>query len=340
LRLSQRRPAWTRLTSRGRWSALRRSAIVVAGVSVIEVWSDPPGWLRRTRHVDMRVLHWLDAGLGRPAIAAIAGFAAALIPLYIWLHDRRRTERSPPQQDRERKIILSQVRRKWITDFLEPSLAHTATLILGLQTQPDVLHIPKGPARGRGGQQKPVPEQKSILKVFKAAGSSLVIVGAPGAGKTTLLLQLVSALIDRAERDPSEAIPVVVNLESWAAHRLALEQWLLAELTGNYYNVPPKTATDWVETGELILLLDGLDEVEEKYRRDCVAAINEYRRAHGLNGLVVCSRTRELQQMAVKLELEEAVELQPLTDSQVSDFLDRLEATGARSARNSLPMKR
>src|SRR5215471_14857979 len=306
------------------------AVILVAGVSVIEVWPHPPGWLRPERRVDLRVLHWLDIHwLNAAAIAAIAGFAAALIPLFIWLHDRRRTERPPSQQARERDIMLRRVRRKWITDVLEPSLAHKAMLILGLQTQPDILHTPKGPAQGQGSRQEPVPEQKSILDIFDEAGDSLVIVGAPGAGKTTLLLQLARALIDRAERDPSQAIPVVVNLESWASHRVALDQWLLAELTGSYYKVPQNTAIDWVETGELILLLDGLDEVEENHRRDCVAAINNYQRTHGLTGLVVCSRTRELQQMTVRLELDEAVELQPLTDSQISDFLDRLEATGA-----------
>ena len=272
------------------------AVILVAGVSVIEMWPDPPGWLRPERRVDLRILHWLDIHwLNAAAIAAIAGFAAALVPLLIWLHDRRRTERPPSQRARERDIMLRRVRRKWITGVLEPSLAHTAMLILGLQTQPDVLHTPKGPAQSRGSRQVPVPEQKSILDVFEEAEGSLVIIGARGAGKTTLLLQLASALIDRAEREPSKAVPIVVNLESWASHRLALDQWLLAELTGSYYKVPPETAADWIETGELILLLDGLDEVEQKYRRNCVEAINNYQRTHGLNSLVVCSRMMSLQ---------------------------------------------
>lgn len=306
------------------------AAILVGGASVIEVWPDPPGWLRPGRRVDLRVLHWLDIHwLNAAAIAAIAAVAAALIQLYIWLHDRRQKQRSPSQQARERDTMLRKVRRKWITEILEPDLGHAITLILGLHTRPDLLHIPKGPPRGPGSGPEPVPEQKSILQVFEEAAGPLVIVGAPGAGKTTLLLQLATALIDRAEHDPFQAIPVVIKLESWAAHRLALDKWLLGELTGSYYKVPLKTATDWIESGELILLLDGLDEVEERHRAECVAAINDYQRDRGLNGLVVCSRTRELQQMTVKLEqLEEAVELQPLTDAQTSAFLDYLEMTG------------
>jgi MFS family permease len=43
---------------------------------------------------------------------------------------------------------------------------------------------------------------------------------------------------------------------------------------------------------------------------------------------VVCSRTAELQALRARLRLEEAVELQPPSDAQVEDYLDRLEATG------------
>lgn len=40
-------------------------------------------------------------------------------------------------------------------------------------------------------------------------------------------------------------------------------------------------------------LLDGLDEMEEDARPDCIAAINTYHREH-LRPLVICSRTSEI----------------------------------------------
>jgi hypothetical protein len=302
--------------------------MLVAAVIVLELWRAPPGWLLPEHHTDVRVLHWLHSHwLNAAAIAALASMAAALTPLLIWLRDRRRTQSTPGHQARDREVMLHRVHRKWITDVLEPSLEHAARLTLGLQTRPDVLHIAMRVTRGPDRQPEPIPEGKPVLEVFEEAGSSLLILGAPGAGKTTLLLQLANALIDRAGRDPVQPIPVVVNLESWPTRRQALDQWLADELLESY-GVPKSTANSWMADGELVLLLDGLDEVAEHYRPACAAAINGYRRDHGLNGLVVCSRTKELQQLAVELELDAAVELQPPTNTQVNAFLDHLENTG------------
>jgi hypothetical protein len=75
-------------------------------------------------------------------------------------------------------------------------------------------------------------------------------------------------------------------------------------------------------------LLDGLDEVAEAHRAACAEAITAWRQDHGLVPLVVCSRTRELRNLDARLRLEEAVELQPPSDSEVDRYLSYLEATG------------
>ena len=69
-----------------------------------------------------------------------------------------------------------------------------------------------------------------IVKVFDKVGGGLLILGAPGAGKTTVLLQLCEQLLDRAERDLDQPMPVVANLDSWAGQRLPLDVWLVEEL--------------------------------------------------------------------------------------------------------------
>jgi predicted NACHT family NTPase len=55
--------------------------------------------------------------------------------------------------------------------------------------------------------------------VFDRLGGGLLILGAPGSGKTTALLELARHLLDKAEADEHQPIPVVFNLVSWAAHR-------------------------------------------------------------------------------------------------------------------------
>jgi DNA polymerase III delta prime subunit len=290
-------------------------AVVVAGLARQRIGGGL-GWAKE---------HWLTA----TAVSTAAAVAGVLAPFVVhWLERRRPAQAEKATHDpRQRLVMLQRVRYKWITGVLEPSLAHAAQLALGLERRPDtldlgarVLHRPDGPPR-------PLTEGTQISQVFDQVGGGLLILGAPGAGKTTLLLELARELLDRAEQNPGEPIPVVVNLASWARERKELAAWLVDELADGY-KVPRRIASAWVGQDALALLLDGLDEVADAHRVGCVAAINAYRDEHGLVPVVVCSRTAELQALRARLRLEEAVELQPPRDAQVDDYLGRLEATG------------
>jgi predicted NACHT family NTPase len=83
------------------------------------------------------------------------------------------------------------------------------------------------------------------LGVFDDAGEALLILGAPGSGKTTLLLELTRELLDRAERDDADPIPVVFNLSSWSVRRPPLKDWLVNELASAYV-VPFRVGREWV----------------------------------------------------------------------------------------------
>jgi hypothetical protein len=147
-----------------------------------------------------------------------------------------------------------------------------------------------------------------------------LILGAPGSGKTTLLLELARDLIARAEADPTYPIPVVFHLASWARQRHPLADWLVDELNERY-DVPRPTGRAWVETDQILPLLDGLDEVPAEHRLACAAAINAFRREHGLGPLAVCSRRAEYEVLATRLKLRGAVRIQPLSPQQVEAYL-------------------
>src|SRR5262249_5816707 len=71
-------------------------------------------------------------------------------------------------------------------------------------------------------------------------------------------------------------------------------------------------------------LLDGLDEVVTEHRAACVEAINNFRREYGLLPVAVCSRIADYEALGMKLRLRNAIEVQPLTRSQVEDYLERV----------------
>ncbi|GHO57787.1 hypothetical protein KSB_62620 [Ktedonobacter robiniae] len=82
-------------------------------------------------------------------------------------------------------------------------------------------------------------------------------------------------------------------------------------------------------------LLDGLDEVDPQDRPACVAAINKYRQEHGLLPIVVCCRTGDYNEMAVKLVLGDAVLLEALSSEQIDTYLER-QGEAAASLRAAL----
>jgi eukaryotic-like serine/threonine-protein kinase len=115
----------------------------------------------------------------------------------------------------------------------------------------------------------------------------------------------------------------VFNLSSWAQRRLPLADWLIDELHHSY-EVPRRIARGWVEGGDVLPLLDGLDEVPERSRGACIESINQFLGKRCVN-LVVCSRIEEYQSLATHLRLEGAIVLQALTRQQVCDYLKYLK---------------
>src|SRR5262249_28111690 len=91
-----------------------------------------------------------------------------------------------------------------------------------------------------------------------------------------------------------------------------------------------------VKQDALLLLLDGLDEVDIRHRERCVAAINLYRSEHGFVDVVVCSRIADYDALTGKLNLNGAIVLQPLNDSQVDLYLQSL-GQGLTGLRRLLP---
>ena len=185
------------------------------------------------------------------------------------------------------------------------AIQNAVSLELRLPAQPDHL----------------LPAMNTIADAYEQAGQELLILGEPGTGKTTLMLELARHLVVQAEQDEMQPIPLWIPLASWAARHLPLQEWLIEQIKG-LYNVPQWVSRQLVETGHILPLLDGLDEMEESARPACIAAINTYHREH-VHPLVVSSRTDEYGAAArhERFVLHAAVVVQPLTPKQIDAYL-------------------
>ena len=176
--------------------------------------------------------------------------------------------------------------------------------------------------------ERPLPAGTEVVQVYdKTTDHALLILGEPGSGKSTLLLELARDLLARAERDMDHPMPVVFPLTTWAQSRQPLADWLVEELNLRY-DVPRKLAREWIDTEQVLPLLDGLDEVQAEHRVGCVRAINEFRQEHGLLPLVITSRTSEYEALGEPLRLQGAIRMQQLTREQVNAYLDDLRGAG------------
>ncbi|MBV9712860.1 MAG: NACHT domain-containing protein [Ktedonobacteraceae bacterium] len=226
-----------------------------------------------------------------------------------------------PPQDINRQRMLDRVRYFWIKGLLEHSLQNTPPLTLELLEEPQLVENPwQFVVQEAGAQTKALPPGTSITQVYDSSHGELLILGEPGAGKTTLLLGLASALLERAAQDDAHPIPVVFNLSSWAVKRQPLSLWLIEELTTKY-QVPRHIGQTWVEQDRLLLLLDGLDEVDATAREECAVTLNRYRETHGLVSMVICCRKAEYLSQKISLLLHSAIILQPLTPQQIDAYL-------------------
>src|SRR5262249_16136953 len=156
------------------------------------------------------------------------------------------------------------------------SLHGAALIALGLQEQHDALANPWHLVfQHPDAVPRAFPVGTRITEVYDAANGELLILGAPGAGKTPLLLELARNLLDHAEQGERQPMPVVFPLSSWATKQQPLGEWMIEELISKY-QVPRQLADMWVETDQILPLLDGLDEVEALHRTKCIETINTY----------------------------------------------------------------
>jgi len=245
-----------------------------------------------------------------------------------------RLRRLTRQQLKNRQALLNKVRTFWVEGVLETSLQDQVLIELDLEERADAVVSSWARELATTDEvQQPLPKGTNVISIFDQLGERrmLLILGEPGAGKTTTLLELTRDFVNRAEQGLDYRIPVVFNLSSWAEKKQPIGHWLV-EYLNSKYQVPTSIGAAWVEKQELLLLLDGLDEVKAEHRESCVAALNDFHQNYAPE-MVVCSRIKDYEQLSNRLNFQSAVYLKPLTPEQIRHYLNRINAdlTGLRA---------
>lgn len=247
--------------------------------------------------------------------------------------------RPKPDYAQQRRTLLKEVRRIWVEGRLKDMSGPVGVPFSIRVNVRDASSVatPTGTADDRA--------DINVYQHFVTSDYRMVILGEGGTGKTYKLLQLLKELLDNVPDNPSARIPVYFNLSSWvgwAGREESMHDWLVARLKADY-NRSDDVARTWAGSGQLVLLLDGLDEIttrsvglgssskeaaEEKSRacrRECLDQLNRYINVTGAE-VALCCCAEDYDVLGVMLDTrrdDATVEVLPLTEEDVYDSLKR-----------------
>ncbi|WP_439945858.1 helix-turn-helix domain-containing protein [Streptomyces sp. BBFR109] len=120
---------------------------------------------------------------------------------------------------------------------------------------------------------------EGIAETYRSIPSGrLVVLGRSGSGKTVLTLRFV--LDHLRSRTPAEPVPVIFSIGAWDPTAVTLRDWLTERLTRDHPGTaapgPGKVslASALVDSGRVLPVLDGFDEMADGLRRPALEALN------------------------------------------------------------------
>lgn len=214
----------------------------------------------------------LNEGAGAVVNAAAGAAVAAVVAWTTWRARHAMTPTSGVELAGElRSALMDRVRSRWIgmrddsgklmgEGKLAQDLALGNELAISLERSKS------------GGAASP----KSLVEAWRSAGHCLVLTGAPGTGKSVQLLLLAEMLLNDAGRDLRAGVPVILGLPAWrptdkgrgsaSEGDRPFEEWLVTEIHARF-RIPKENSRTWLAQGDLIPILDGLDEATADHRR-------------------------------------------------------------------------
>jgi hypothetical protein len=164
-------------------------------------------------------------------------------------------------------------------------------------------------------------------EAFEHYGRRVLLLGEPGAGKTTTLFAFARDAVAARLADATCPLPILVPIATWdAKEETPLTKWLANQISTLKQEKIQQLIAD---NGHILLILDGLDELGKNRVDEPTNGIHDPRISlmsmiptH--SPTVISCRQKDYFDIGEKALLNGAVTLQPLSDSQMRDYLEKL----------------
>ena len=167
-------------------------------------------------------------------------------------------------------------------------------------------------------QEQEKTERLPVLSgIRKYAAQHVLLVGKPGSGKSTALQRFLWEDSQAIIQGNNGRIPVLVELRNWDTSVENVEKLIYKFLRKHKHRIDKKNIEDLLLDGELLLLMDGLNELPSDEARDKVA---RFRGDYSETPMIFT--TRDLG-VGGNLGIEKQLEMQPLSENQMREFVQK-----------------
>ncbi|MEO1430165.1 MAG: HEAT repeat domain-containing protein [Cyanobacteria bacterium J06633_8] len=188
--------------------------------------------------------------------------------------------------------------------------------------------------REQSEKRNPFPAQK-FLDSNKSKGQKLVLLGAPGSGKTTLMNYLALKIAQRKSEDlgltqniiNENTIPIFIRIRELAQQKeIDILKYIQEYAAKNLQvtDLPNGCFKHWLEQGEVVILLDGLDEVaQENQQVKVVQHIDSFLQEFSRNRVIITSRPAGYERGYFRVDGFPHYEIQAFDDQKIKLFISQ-----------------
>lgn len=152
------------------------------------------------------------------------------------------------------------------------------------------------------------------IRKYLSESNHILLIGKPGSGKSTALQRLLCEEARIIIQGEKRKIPVLIELRRLDTST-SIENLIYKILRSHKCRVDKDKIEDFLLDGELLLLMDGLNELPSDEARDKVVG---FRQDYPDTDMVFTTRDLVL---GGNLGIDEQLKIQPLTESQIQNFI-------------------
>lgn len=172
-------------------------------------------------------------------------------------------------------------------------------------------------------KSKTEAEQTDIFRAL-FEHNRLMIVGAPGSGKSMLMRYVALTLAESGLTDPAMLIPILLELNRFNESEASVRDHLVELFRLNDFPNADQFVDIALRQGNLLLLFDGLDEVNSQKRPAAVKRIQDFLEEFGnVSATITCRKAVYHQEFAVSVGA--TAEIEEFSDDQIWRFLEAWE---------------